>query len=475
MSVDLRSGLLQFDRLEPLDAPNETNRYIPKRMISLVGCVGSIALRLGNFQLWSNAVGCFGAGATFIASITIGQSPRNLARIRQVAMPLLGQVAIFGFSQAWANTQDRSKQIVYDNVIMGLFGANVQLILGWLFQQGAIRTENHAPLKGDDERKLNTPSCIGENGIHTIKTFGALGLGVLSFLGKDSILKQLSGYFFPFFLGQVIGERSIRQVDIEIEKRDQGVGTPLRRFKTALLTTAYIAQLLNFVFMPWHQASAIEKVIDLRVSGAVLGLADGVLDYSLSSRAINLRVEDLEELKRLPEPKKPLRRLAYRIWHVALPVIALSGITAFTIWQNNFVLQNEESKIALGSMLGGFLSGTLLCKAVDVMWDASKRGKCKDKLMSFIWYSPRLWGINPVFLYYGLINAIKIDADSIESQSDKSRLAAMFFAWFCYGYAMGRELVITSSERLGSLETKIPRFALFNSAMTLALNLTGQN
>ena len=463
-------GIDQFP--QPINRPSSSRVVWGKRIVCTVAAVGSLALRVANLSRWTNAIGCLGAGISTLAGVTVGSDPEKLARIRQIALPLVGQISIFALSQAWANDPAPSHQQAFVSTIIALFGANIQIILGWLSQQGAIRTEGDSQnlLETGDDKTLVHFSRAQENLVHLLKIASAAGLGALAFTSRDSIVKSMATYFFPFLLNQVAGERLIGFLDHKILTTDLGRGSRIRLVKTALATLSYVGQLVSFAFMQWRK----ETIVDLVASATLQGLGDGIIERCVGRRIENLPVRLLEELKKLPPPKKAWQNIAYRVWKVSVPLIAITGIIGFTIWQNNYVLENKESKIALGSMLAGFLSGTTSSYLIDFSWDPNKRKKIPDQLMTWLWFSPRILGIDLLWFYYALINSIKIDANVIDEQTNSSRLTAIFFAWFFYGARMGHELVISSSSRIKSPHN-FNKLGTFNGAQALSYYLIGGN
>ncbi len=474
---DVKEPLLDFDRLEPATPPPPSRwKTLGKGAACAVTLGGSIALRVASLYLSTNALGSFGIGFSILCMVTTVVAPETISRVRQIAYPIIGQTSIFAFSQAWANDDHRTHQIAFNNTITGLLGANSQLILGWLFQQGAIRNESQ-PLEEDvSERKLDEKPIVNKNIAQILKVLAAGGLGAVSFLTKDSILQPVAAYFFSFFAARVIGERAIDKIDDKIEAKDiRGRGTRWRVGKASLLTLAYIGQILSFVLLPWRKSSAQAKLLELRIAGGLLGFFDGVLTNSQSRRIEKVPVNQLEELAELPPPEYGWKRTLHRIWKIAVPVISTLGILGFTIWQTGFKLENGEAKIALGTMLGGYLAGTGLCHITQWSWDPKKKHYWRDKLMASIWYSHRFLGVDPIFFYYALINAVKMDSNFIESQKSPYRIAAIWFAWLFYGARMGHEHFIGLSDRIGNVQLKYPKMAMFNSAMTTSYYISGDN
>ncbi|MBX7067036.1 MAG: hypothetical protein K1X28_07385 [Parachlamydiales bacterium] len=472
-----------FDNLQPPAELPPSSSCVPwgKRTVAVAAIAGSIVLRVANLYLATNAVASFGVGYAALYAVTCTLAPEAMARVRQVALPIIGQTSMFAFSQAWANDPQRGDQIAFDNTITACLGANMQIAMGWLLQQGAIRSESQpsATVRGD---KLHRP-VMNYHAVHALKLLVSAGFGTFAFLTTDPILRGVSSFLGTFFISQIIGERLIDKIDNEIEKRDAGgQGTRVRVAKTALLTLAYLAQIVSFV--PWYNPSSAQRLTQMAYVGISLGFFDGVLDRSEMRRIERIPIDNLQELEKLTPPDRPdgsscdrdwLKYQAYRIWKYSVPLIAMAGIAGFTLWQEIAVLPGVDPKVTLGAMLGGYLLGTGGCHWIDHSWDPRKRHAIKDSLMATVWFSPRILGIDPLFIYYAMTNAVKMDGAAIAAQGSPYHLAGIILGWLAYGIRMGHESFIGASDRIGSPQRKFPKMAVINGTNTTKLYIDGKN
>ncbi|PIS06504.1 MAG: hypothetical protein COT80_00360 [Candidatus Buchananbacteria bacterium CG10_big_fil_rev_8_21_14_0_10_33_19] len=480
MTIRETGNYVPIDDFDDLEAPEYQQPSCWQRwrgrVVSLVGTAGSVVLRALDISPLTNAVGSIATGFFFQGAISSGKSGVSLAKTRQICLTTFGQVALFGVSQAYANDRDRKAQIIFTHTIMALLGANMQLVANWLYQEGAVRVESHAYKDLPGERFPK--GLVNENVSHALKILASGGLTAAAFLDSDPVLKALSAFGATFFGCQVVGERVLIFVDGKIEKNDSTEGTRYRALKTALTSLAYVV--IPLTFIPWSaNPDSSTRLSQLKIVGAVLGVFDGILGKSKMARIENCPIEQLEEFKLLDDlneqvQSKSIPGVAYRIWKVATPVLAVSGLIGFVIWQEGFSLEYLDSKIALGSMLGGFLSSYSLAKVADKKWDPSARHLLKDKLILFFAADSRILGVDPLYLYLAGTNALSMNNHAIEAQKSPFRRVAIISSWVAYGLSMGREFYVTSNHRIGSAPTKFPLMALVNGAITAKLNISGK-
>ncbi len=476
-----------FDNLYlPPEEPVEpTWRSWGKRVVAVGGAIGSIAIRAADYSRWTNVLGSFGAGFSIQGLIELGAKDDRLARIRQVCLTVFGQVSLFALSQAFANTDDEAWKMYLTHAIIAQFGANVEIAAKWLYQQGAIRIETSS-----SERLLQRATeapCISHNLSHVMKALAAGGAGVGSLVLSDPIFKGLSSFISSFYISQIVGERLIDWIDKRIERNDvdQGpslslaAGTRYRLIKTILITIGYIAQPLSLT--PWTTPDTSQRLKQLVFVGLTLGFFDGIRDRGEIKRVERLGLENLPELEKLSAPERTphrsdlYRHLAYRIGHYAVPVLSVGGLIGFTVWQEGFELNRPESRIELGTMLAGFLGTYSVGKWADETWNSDQAPSFKRTVMERIWYSFRLLGMNPLFVYYAGTNSLRMDSNATDGLKNPYYAATVIAAWAAYGASMARELVVTSSNRLGTAQLKFPRMLFINAATTTALSLRGIN
>lgn len=471
----------------PPSAPQESSyRIWGKWAVCALGAGGAIALRFADYSRWTNAIGSFGAGFFAQAGIQASQEGETLARIRQCSLTAFGQVALFAFTQTFANVKTPFVQVFFTHAIIAQFGVNVAIAAFWLYQQGAIRIECENTTR---RPTLNQTQCINHNVSHGVKVIAACGAGVGYFLLSDPILKGLASFLGSFFLSQVAGERVIDHISEKIKAHPPAqslasnkVGTRYRYAQTILTTLGYLAQPL--IFTPWIKPNVAERIRQLIYVGITLGFFNGILDRSQKRRIKGHPIEDLEEFHKLSKPEKPdhlgceaptFKYVAHRVWKYAVPLISICGLIGFTLWQQIAPgqLNSVDSRIALGAMLGGFLATYPLARWVDSKWDAGSRHFFLDKAMTTLWFSPRILGMHPLFIFYMGTNAMQLDSSALDQLQSPYHVATAVAAYTAYGIAMARELAITSSERLGNAQLKYPGMLMIDATLTTVNSIKG--
>lgn len=471
-----------------------------QRAIATAAVAGSVGLRVMNFYLSTNAIGCYMAGFAVLHTILYAAPPQLSARIRWIALPIFGQTSLYAFSQAWANDSKRKDKTVFDDVIIGSLGVNLYMMLKWAWDQRGIRSVSYVPEDVPQSAdRLSAPlqhykkycckNWSSQDWIHLAKFLASVGFGAGALAARDHPVWQgILSYLSTFFVSQIAGERVIEKVDKEIKAKEmKGEETDCSSFKTALLTVAYIAQVASFT--PWYVPTSSQRLAQLVYVGISLGFFDGINDRSENLKVENTPIEHLNELKKLSVPERGgcctcrgecctctgCKWLAHRVWKLSVPLISIAAMIGFVTWQDVKKLDAIDAKIILGGTLAGFGIGTSFCYSVDEMWDPEKRRPWIDFFMKKIWFSPRILGIDPLFLYFVITNAVKIDSEAIDENTDPSHLALFFMGWFIYGGRMGHELFIGASDRIGNPQRKYPKMAVINAMAAFILYLYGDN
>lgn len=456
-----------------------------KRAVSVVGFAGSLTLSAMNLYLWTNALGSFGAGFFTMCAVSIVSDPHSLTRVRQVALTAFGAYAGFAASQVYANVESRPLQIGVDNTLVGMLGANIQIILAWLIEQRGSRNESQSVV-GQYGEKLSRYQLVGYNSSHVLKVCAAIGFGTGYFFLSDPIFRGISSFFASFFASQVVGERTIDLIDKKIDKSDPQEGSSFRVGKIALLSLAYIGKI--FCFVPWNNPDTTGRIRQLFGFGFALGFFDGFSTRSIVRRFEQIPVRDLEEFNELKAPQKPAGKLcenknvsqkmsylAHKVWTFAVPTICALSLIGFTIWQEGWNLESSDAKITMGALLGGFGIGLPLFKWIDERWSQEKRSPAKDEGMLSLWSSFRILGIDPLYLYFAVTNSLKMDSNAVGSAKSPYHVAAILAGWGAYTLKMAHEFTLTSSDRVGSPQVKLPQLALINALATLRFYLAGKN
>jgi hypothetical protein len=473
--------------IDPPPAPEES-KWIRwgKRCVCALGAGASIGLRALNLSRSTNVLGSFGAGFFAQSTLQVGFKGETLARIRQCSSTVFGQMTLFALSQAFVNVTNPVWHVALPHAIIAQFGVNVAIAGCWLYQQGGVRVEGHRQV---GRETLNHSQCINHNVSHGIKFIAAAAATVGAFTLSDPILRGLSSFTSSFFLSQIAGERVIDYIGEKVQASSSAAdisnemaGTKYRYFQTALTTLSFIAQPISFI--PWIKPDAVQRIKQLIIVGSSLGFFNGVADRSQKRRLKAHPIEDLEEFEKLKPPEKPtskncnaptLKYLAYQVWRVSVPVISICGMLGFTLWQQLAPgeLNSIDSRIALGGMLGGFLAAYPLAKWVDSTWSTKNRNWLTDKMIVALWISPRVLGINPLYIFYMGTNALPLASSEIDQLQNPYYIATAVAAYVAYGAAMGRELAITSSDRFGNAQMKYPGMVMIDSTLTAVNSFKG--
>lgn len=449
---------------------------------------GSLACRILDASRVSNALGSFGVGFFASAALNAAYRGTNVEQVRKIGLTVCGVIPVFFLSQLWANTTATWVKTMATHAIIGSLGANVQMFSQWLYEKGGpVRIESHAYATLTGERFKPLFPAFSKTVIQGLKIGAAAGAGALYFTLSDPVSKGIFAFWSLYYAGQVVGERFSAWVDRKIAEKDSDLSDAslgpaktnhYRILKLALNTAGFFAIPLSFI--PWttnpHTAA---RVAQLFVVGAIVGLFDGLMYESVSARVRNFPVSSLEEYQSLKLPGEeeaqkcsPFKYVAYKVWRMAAPILAIGGLVAFTVWQDCYVLPDQNSKTSLGSMLGGFLGFFTLSNVVDWTFDEDKRHWLRDKLMKHLLVTPRILGINPLYYYFVGTNALAMDNSAIENGESSFRMAVIVTSWTAYGASMALELQRTWGMRRGALFS-FPMMVVVNAAMTMKLNLQG--
>jgi hypothetical protein len=294
---------------------------------------------------------------------------------------------------------------------------------------------------------------------------GLFGVGYLgNFLDAYPILRAIASYGFTFYAAQVSGELTNDYLDQKIERNKS-----IRIGKTALLTLLHLAAPIGFA--PWSTPRGEERLKQLPFVGLALGFANGVIHRSSWKRFERVPVEKLKEFESLepPSPTQRMQYMAYRVWKICVPLISISAITGFMIWQQGFQLNELDQRLALGTLYGGFMSSYMASKWVDRTWDAENRHPRKDWMMANLW-APRLLGMPLWGFFFPLTNALRMEADLMGNQPPQ-HIAAIVAAYLSYGMEMGRISAVVESDRKGNPQLKNADLLFINGAMTVVPEL----
>ncbi len=471
--------LAGFDDLEP--PPEEGGKTLCSkwrgRVVSLGGLAVSATVRSFNFHRVTNVLSSVGMGTSLQSLISTSFDRKNLPRVRQVCLTVFGQLVLFYLSQGFANVPVSAWKIFFTDAIISQLGANVEIMARWFHQHGLVRNESHLPgAKTENPTRIRTvPQPIA----HALK-LAAFGGGIaVSVLAKDRLIKGVASFVASFYMGQIVGETAAHLIDDQIEKHDiesssltEG-GTKYRWWKSVFITLANLGVVLSFV--PWRSnPDTAGRLRELVFAAAAAGLCMGFTDETEKRRLEKKSMQTLEEFKELapPDPEHfPLRNRVYKIWKVAVPAIATVGMLLFTVAQV-IVLKNSEARIALASNAIGFLGTYWSCKGIDRKWSKNPNDPLYSKLMANIWCATRILGIPAIMWYLSGTNILIMDNQAIQSEQSPFRIWGIIGSWLCYGIAMGREVYILASDRIGNPQLKFPVMLFSNAAIVTKLSLS---
>jgi hypothetical protein len=438
------------------------------RVISVAAGIGAVALRAFQISRVANVIGSLGAGAAIQSAIQSGYKGMTAARIRQVSLTLLGQATLFAFSQGFANTEDVTWKTYLTHAIIAQLGANIAIAARWLYEKrGALRVITQTPqeIQGNT---LQYTQCLSHNKSHVLKVLVAGGCGVGYFIVSDPLLKGVLSLVSTFFPSQVFAERFIDLLD----------HPRLFKWKTVFITTSYALEPLAFI--PWADPTSTERIKQLAFVGIGLGLINGIADQSKIPRFERIPIESLEEFQKLKPPSRPeklgrtcpsFKYLAYRTFQFAAPLMAL-GVLGFGIWQEAALTTNDQ-RVALGSMIGGFVVTYPVFRQLDSGWDPRKASRLKNSIMVSLWGSSRVLGFPLVVVYFAGTNSLKLDGDALSTSQSPFHFTVLTTSLFSYGALFGRELGIMASDRIGSPQLRAPELLYINAATTAYLSLKG--
>lgn len=456
-----RSNFDEWDSPPPVQPGSRWSRW-GGRIVSLAGAAGSAALTvIGR----SNAVvglGSLGLGFFGQSAIQSGYTGEKLARIRQVSTTALGQFTSFVFTQVVLNAENEDVTNVFTNGILGLLGATAAVVGKWYWDQGGVRVETR-PSPEQTGQKFGKIQWFGPRITYPLKAAAFAGSLATYHYSTDTAIREVASFFVTFFPGQISGELGMNALVNQIEKRDSEKGTKLRNVKRVVESVEYVVQ--TAILFPWSDPHTSTRKVQVWVVGGILGLCDGITGHSQKRRFEQIPIDAQEEFRELPM----YRNVAHRTFLYAVPVVAGTSMAGFVIWQEAFEPKNGvTAKIELAAAALGFYSSYAIGKAIDLTWNPKQRSRLKDKAMFSLWVSPRILGITPLYLYYAVTNALNLDGHASKGLNPY-HTAMAFTAWLAYGVAMGRELVITSSNRIGNLELRFPRMLWTDGAITTFL------
>lgn len=465
---------------DPMDAPpagepESTRCQWFGRGISALGAAGSLALRCANLSRYSNPIASLGSGFFAYTAVAIGWEEETPALIRQVASTALGACVMYGLSNVFANDDDLKVQQAMTASVIALGGANLAMLAKWLIEKGRLEIEPKTEPQETLPRKIDVwrVSFVAARGL------GAAGLGAGAFTASDPIVQGLCSFFSSFIGFQIIGEVSSDLSDLKIRQRDlnnralniQQRKNPWRLFKTALMTLGIPALIPSFVPVVGSLVSTRSRY-RVEVLDMVLGFFNGFSTRSQLARMERPDLRELAEFQTVSAPAGRLAGLSYKIWRVATPVVVVSGVLGFSIWQAVTPKNTTIEKISAGACGLAFLGTYTACTLIDRTWKVEERNRFRDGLFKMLWVCPYF---DPLYVYYAGINAVAMDGEA--NAQDKSPLKDTVFivSWVAYGSAMGREFVIGFSEREGHPGLKLARLALINGAGAFAWAMSGDN
>lgn len=442
------------------------------RAVSLAAAAGSIALRVGNLSPVANMLGSVGAGACAAAAISSSRSVAQVAKIRRLTGNVCGYMTFFALSQLFAVYYDRDAEyqdrraIILRDLTMAVASAGLETVLRRFWAKRVVREESVSRTR-DGGALLSPREMVPEPYASTLKVAAAWAAAWVYYADPDPVVRGLASFGTGFYLSQVAGERVMAYLNSSIRRQDTAEGsegeTRCRTIKAALTTLSYFKFL---ALVPWTSDPASEeRLAQLGYVALALGFLDGVGFQAVRDRLKHVVIPELDELQ-VREDRSLFNEI---VW----PALSTTGVVTFVIWQDRYVLQNENDRRALGAMLGAYLGTLGAAKFVDWRWDPMLRNRTLDTGISFFSSSPRVFGVHPFYLFAVGMNCLKINGQAIAQEQSPSHEIVSIAAWGAGGAAMANELARSSSKRNGSMLADFPLVLVTSLANTIRLAATG--
>lgn len=505
----LQEPLLDFDTLQappPASQPPLWKRW-GGAIASAAGGITSLVTRVTvTSSHILNGITSMTTGLFTSSTISSLASRDTLDRIWQLSSPLVGPIGFFFITQAISNLDPKDdeqakERLALEQTLLATVGFNLEILARRLYEERAIRIESQ-PLpsqKGETFReigclskilssclpKYRIPSPYYANQYATLTTrVLKIGVGATTLLSNyafpistDPTYKGVSSFFATLYLSQAAGEITIDFLDYKIAQKEAAHperGTNYRIAKTVLTTISYLGVPISAI--PYNKPDTATRIAHLVYFGIGLGYCDGIGERSQIKRFERIPIEDLSELKKLPDPDplQKVRYYAYRTSLYAVPILSCLGLIGFTVWQEDYVLTDARQKVALGGLLAGFLPTYAAAHAIDFFWDPKKRHFLKDNLMISLWASPRLLGVRPYMIYFVGTNALQIGGNQIGAGTTSAEFAGIFLSWFAgYGPEMALQAFKLFSPRIGNALLKRSDMVLFSGAQAADAYMRG--
>lgn len=440
------------------------------RTVSLAAAAGSAVLRAANFSPVTNMLGSVFAGAAASTAISSGRSGAQMAKFRRLAGNVCGYMTFFALSQLFAIYYDReaeyqdSRAIVIRDLSMALAAVGLETVLRRFWSKRAIRIESVSKNSG---AHLEPWKILREPFASSVKIVVAGGAAWVSLEpSTDPVLRAIASSAAGFFLSKVLGERVMAHLNGRIRQcvnaGDQGEETRCRRIQMALSTLSFF----EFVaLVPWTADPASpERLKQLPIVSLAIGLVEGFKTQAITERLTHVPVAELDEL----QVREERSLFNEKIW----PALSTAGMVGFVIWQDRFVLENDNDRIALGAMLATFLGTLGIAKLVEWRWNPEHRSRALDTGMVLCAGSPSFFGAHPAIFYVLGMNCLKINSETI-AEAPFSHAIVSLVAWGAGGAAIASELARTTSKRNGNMLSDFPLVLVTTLANTARAAATG--
>jgi len=400
------------------------------RTASIATTALSLAGRLVNYAPWLNGVSSLGVGLGVQAFVDSFCTRKQISRWHSITGTATGAFAMLAATQVYDNVTNVDVQGAMTAAIVGCLGAQVAMYVKQAVEHHFLRVVENTTVtaRGTYQRVSSGPKVptlaslekfreifLGQNGSDCFRVVGAGVAGTVLCFTTDPVTRGIAFFFLLYYPAAIAGGRVATHLDNRIAQANGpsewrtvkvGINTVAFIYPVCFVTTNYVGY---FPFL-----------------GGAVGFLDEFLIRCIVNRLQNVPISKLEELRPLA------RSLARRVSEVGIPVVVA---TAFGIWQVGWDLDDQDSQIACGMMTGSFVTVYGACKMKNYIWDRdtrmaqngalSLRTRVRDLAICQMKFTPRCLGVSIPIYFFLITNALKMDDQDLEGESQGHRFLIM--------------------------------------------------
>ncbi len=338
---------------------------------------------------------------------------------------VLTQPALFAVSQMYYDVHLSHVPEGTVNAIFALGGA-------WLARQltriSVVDMESSVPTPFEEQRTFKEAFLPSEYR-QAAGAMAALGCGAIRVLSPDPVAEFCAGFFGPFFIAKIVGEKVAGRVHGKVrtlEREGELLGTKWRRVRSAVDTAGGLVPICLLIPLsePWTF-----------LAGGAAGLFTGMASEGFRERLCSVPRKDLSELR--DHPYLPVEHLAYKSYRVAWAALAELAFPAFVVYQEGWALKDDNQKRALGVAYGSCALASAAAYWAFRSRPPEESSRLHDWVFTTLLLNPRL----PVLAFFVGTSTINIKSSDLAINSDLSYQIAADVAWASYGWDMGIRLV----------------------------------